>query len=154
MRYDANRWMLSFGSDDFWFFDLIELWFKFNVSFQVNVICFIWLELQMAFVANRHASWIILMVLLESQLSFVLLPSFSLWSKQESHFSSFLRGILVEAFWLAEASWKLVLLAWDISLPKMCVKNCVCDRFLALRFTHSVSLMLLSVPWTPWKQLA
>ena len=92
---------------------------------------------------NRGASWIILTVLFESQLSFVPLLSFSLWSKQESLFSSFSRGILVEAFWLAEASRKLLLLAWDITLSKMCVKNCVCGRFLALSFTHSVPSIFL-----------
>ena len=39
-----------------------------------------------------------LTILFESQLSFLPLLSFSLWSKQESHFLSFSRGILVEAF--------------------------------------------------------
>ena len=29
------------------------------------------------------------------------------------------------------------MLAWDISLSKMCVKNCVCGRFLALSFTQN-----------------
>ena len=109
---------------------------------------------QMSFVVNRRVSWITLTVLFESQPSFVPLLSFSLWSKQESHLLSFSHGILVEAFWLAEASRKLLLLAWDISLSKMCVKKCVCVRFLALSFKHNVSLMLPSVPRTPRKQLA
>jgi len=125
-----------------------------DVTIHVNVICFIWLQLQMLFVVSWGASWIILTVLFEDQLSFVPLLNFILWSKQESLFSSFSRGILVEAFWMAEASRKLLLLAWDISLSKMCVKNCVCGRFLALIFTHSVSLTLPSVPWTRRKQLA
>ena len=155
MRYDADWWTVRlFESDECNFCHCIALWFRSDVSIQVKVICFIWLQLQMSFVVNRGASWIILTVLFESQLSFVPLLSFSLWSKQESLFSSFSRGILVEAFWLAEASRKLLLLAWDITLSKMCVKNCVCGRFLALSFTHSVSSMLPSVPWTPRKQLA
>ena len=128
--------MQSFGSDDFWFFDLIALWFKFNVSIQVNVICFIWLQLLVAFVFSRGASWIILTILYESQLSFVPLLSFSLWSKQDSHVSSFSRGILVEAFWLAEASRKLLLLAWGISLSKMCVKNLHTVFYWCCRWCH------------------
>ena len=155
MRYDADRWTArSFESDEGNFFQFIALSFKSGVSIQINVICFIWLQLQMSFVDSRGASWIILTILLESQLSFVPLLSFSLWSKQESLFLSFSRGILAEAFSLAEASRKLLLLPWDISLSKMCVKNCVCGRFLVSRFTHSVSLMLPPVPWTPRKQLA
>ena len=126
-------------------FHFIALWFKSDVSIQVNVTCFIWLQLQMSFVVSRCASWIILMILFKSQLFFIPLLSFSLWNKQESHFSSFLCGILVEAFWLAETSWKLLLLVSPRTfLFLKCVLIVFCFCFLALSFMHSVSLMLLN----------
>ena len=46
-------------------------------SESLNVICFISLQLQMSFVGNRRASYIILTDLLKIQLSFVPLFSFS-----------------------------------------------------------------------------
>ena len=63
------------------------IWSHYDLSlmlaFQVNVICFTWLQLQMSFVVNRRASWIILTVLFRSELPFVPLLGFSLWSKQD-----------------------------------------------------------------------
>ena len=101
MRYDADWWTVRlFESDECNFCHCIALWFRSDVSIQVKVICFIWLQLQMSFVVSRGASWIMLTVLFESQLSLVPFLSFSLWSKQESHFSRFSRGILADAFWL------------------------------------------------------
>ena len=44
----------------------------------------------MSFVVNKGALLIILTNLFERQLSFFPLLSFSLWSKQESHFSSWI----------------------------------------------------------------
>ena len=65
--------------------------FKSDVSIQV--ICFIWLQLQMSFIVNSGASWIASTILFESQLSFVPLLSFSLWSKQETLFMFFMGNI-------------------------------------------------------------
>ena len=77
------------------------------------------------------------MVLFKIQLSFILLLSFSLWSKQESH---------SQHLWKHSNWLKPLLLVTDISLSKMCIKNSVCVHFLVFSFMHSVSLMLLLVP--------
>ena len=75
--------------------------------------------------------------------AFILLLSFSLEQTQEPPFQFFVWNIC----WSILTGWcfsELLLLAWDISPSKMCIKNWVCGHFLALSFTHSVSLMLLS----------
>ena len=104
------------------------------------------MQLQTSFIVSRGASWTALMILFESQQSFVPLLSFSLWSKQESHFSSFSHGILVEAFWLAEASWKLLLLTWDISLSKMCVKELRLWSLFSFKFYAQCFLGAMNTP--------
>ena len=60
-----------------------------DVTIQVNVICFIWLQLQMPFVITWGASWIILTVLFENQLSFVPLLSFSFGANKRVSFRVF-----------------------------------------------------------------
>ena len=51
MRYDADWWNArSFESDECNLFHLIALWPKSDVSIQINVIGFIWLQLQMSLV--------------------------------------------------------------------------------------------------------
>ena len=60
-----------------------------DVTIHVNVIFFIWLQLQMLFVVSSGASWIILTVLFENQLSFGPLLGFSLCAPQTSKTVSF-----------------------------------------------------------------
>ena len=52
----------------------------------------------------KERRYLILTALFGVHPSFAPLPCFSLWEKHDRHFTSFSRGILIAAFWLAEAT--------------------------------------------------
>ena len=122
-----------------------------DISIQVKVICFIRLQLQMSFVVNRGASLIILTNLFQRQLSFFPCSVLVCGANKRVTFRVFSVKYQLKRFdWLRLLGnfycWRVTFLF----LKKlMCVKNCVCDRFLALSSMHSVSVLLLSAPCTP-----